>query len=64
VLARIAADRQILALHTPFKSSMGYRECPTCGSTGVDGDGSYCPTAKLFALPHADRPGFREEWKP
>lgn len=23
-----------------------------------------CPTLKLLALPYADRPGYREEWKP
>ena len=56
-LDRLAADRQILALHTSFAR---YRpSCRTCESRE-----SYpCDTARLLAQPYADRPGFRDEWR-
>ena len=58
VLARIAADRQILAMHT------GHHECPSiednCGWVTDD----RCSTVRLLALPHADRPGYQEAWRP
>ncbi len=57
VLARIAADRQILAMHT------GNHECPSvednCGWVTDD----RCSTVRLLALPYADRPGYQESWK-
>lgn len=57
VLARIAADRQILAMHT------GFHECPSpddnCGWVTDD----RCATLRLLAQPYADRPGFRDEWR-
>lgn len=60
VLARIAADRQILALH------VGSHECPgELGWWGPDTNaGDWCPTARLLAVPYAERPGYREEWRP
>ncbi len=75
VLARIAADRRILALHAPSGN-----ECRTCcGEPYIeeywDGETETtewkrtdltwpCPTVRLLALPHADRPGYQESWKP
>lgn len=60
LLARIAADRKILALHS---GSAVY-----CAWTHDDRDThqSYgpCDTVRLLAMPHADRPGYREEWRP
>lgn len=55
VLARIAADRQILALHS------GDRDWPC-----QEGNYVYepCATLRLLALPYAYRPSYREEWKP
>lgn len=67
VLARIAADRQILALHTPHRVDFDQiTGCSTC---------SYrdsweqllipfpCATVRLLAQPYADRPGFEEAWR-
>ena len=56
VLARIAADRQILALHT------GVHECPFWDGHGERWEDLYCPTALLLATAHADRPGFQKAW--
>lgn len=71
VLARIAVDRQILAIHT------GSHECPSAddacgywqpGTKWHDGEewviNPECPTVRLLALPHADRPGYQESWRP
>ncbi|MFE5023130.1 DUF6221 family protein [Streptomyces sp. NPDC056656] len=30
----------------------------------IDGAESLAPVVALPALPHADRPGYREEWRP
>lgn len=35
----------------------GEAECTVCGESG-------CTTLRLLALPYADRPGYREEWRP
>jgi hypothetical protein len=37
-----------------------YEEIDNC-TWVLDGD---CSTVRLVALPHADRPGYREEWRP
>lgn len=44
---------------------------PAVGEAGVLPDGvkppyvvAPCPTLRLLALPYADRPGYREEWRP
>ena len=75
VLARIAADRQILALHRP--SGGDCRTC--CGEPYIeeywDGETETtewkradlpwpCPTVRLLAQQYADRPGYQEAWKP
>lgn len=45
-----------------------YWHCPTCdydrdyGHIGGPNEG--CDTLRLLAIPYADRPGFREEWRP
>jgi hypothetical protein len=71
VLRRVAADRRILDLHE------GDHECSTI-RRGVDYEGvpyeeidnctwvldGDCSTVRLMALPHAARPGYREEWRP
>lgn len=73
VLARIAADRKILAEHAA--SGGKCRTC--CGEPYMeefwDGETETvewnradlawpCPTVLLLASPYADRPGFRSEW--
>ena len=75
VLARIAVDRQILALHKPGVDWL----CRTCCGEAYleeywDGETETtewkraelawpCPTVRLLAQPYADRPGFRDEWR-
>lgn len=36
------------------------RRCASCEDVKV----LPCPTLRLMALPYADRPGYREEWRP
>lgn len=77
-LARIAADRQILALHHPDRHLESWywleRECAECHHrwhkwlpnkppTEI-GPEQGCPTVRLLALPHAARPGYQEAWRP
>lgn len=71
VLAEVDAKRRILDLHE------GDHECSTI-RRGVDCEGEAyeeidnytyvvggdCSTVRLLALPFADRPGYREEWRP
>lgn len=60
VLARIAADRKILALHAPFQGLEPPHPsyCEACGASWP------CATVRLLALPHADRLGYNEQWRP
>jgi hypothetical protein len=52
VLREVEAKRILIAEHD--------REwCPHC----MD-DPNGCPTRRAWVLPYADRPGYREEWKP
>jgi hypothetical protein len=57
VLARIAADRKILELHT------GFHECPSeednCGWITDD----RCATVRLLASPYKGREGWQEAWE-
>lgn len=55
VLARIAADRKILALH-----AIGQDPCDA--HDGVTMRSVACDTVRLLAEPNADKPGFRSEW--
>jgi hypothetical protein len=57
-LARCAADRLILELHCSVK--IGDDE-PYCAD---DGELPPCPTLRALALPYADHPDYREEWRP
>jgi len=65
VEAMIAANRQILLTH-----GVAWTDdvCTICHSypDGVTPERAQwpCRTLRLLALPHADRPGYREEWKP
>ena len=70
VLARIAADRQILAEHRPSKPpwptkmERGCRNCATAQAWDPRANEANCLTLRLLASPYADRPGYREEWRP
>jgi hypothetical protein len=56
------ARRRIIALHqitvrsTPNGEAVEY--CAGCGHPEP------CPTLRLMALPYADHPDYREEWRP
>ncbi len=56
VLARIAADRQILALH---EGGVSYPE-----DCGICNEGMPCETVRFLAAPYADRLGYQESWRP
>ncbi|WP_338699170.1 DUF6221 family protein [Streptomyces sp. Q6] len=66
VLREIDAKRQMLTLH----AATGGHECSTRDERGdIDHctwvmESEACPTLRLLALPYADRPGYREEWRP
>ena len=67
VLREIDAKRRITQCHEPWKASNGDTICGRCGREHIDGraGGHFpCQTLRLLALPYADRPGYREEWRP
>ncbi|KAB2976017.1 hypothetical protein F8R89_30895 [Streptomyces sp. SS1-1] len=71
VLREIDAKRQILEIHHVIG---GWEDedgqdiglgCNECGYSAEYSDrGGWCDTVRLLALPYADRPGFREKWRP
>ncbi|MFG3090659.1 DUF6221 family protein [Streptomyces antibioticus] len=65
VLQEIDAKRQRIALHSGPHECASYdfvsREINPCQWVAAD---EACTTLRLEALPYADRPGFREEWRP
>lgn len=66
VLAECDAKRRIIAEHPLFDTDVEPC-CRMCGEGTFDGSlqGDWpCLTLKLLALPFADRPGYRAEWRP
>ncbi|MGI5171892.1 DUF6221 family protein [Spirillospora sp. CA-253888] len=71
VLAEVEAKRRIIAEHSlrPAEELLtGAPEfgCETChdhSEYGIRPRG-WCETLRLLSLPYADRPGYREEWRP
>ena len=65
VLREIDAKRQLLALHQE-KQEQGYGSdlCTECGFGEVGQSYYPCATLRLLALPYANRPGSREDWRP
>ena len=71
VLAEVDAKRQIIDEHriTPKDQGAGGAEtfgCECCHfdyNEGYQGLG-WCPTLRLLALPYADHPDYRDEWRP
>jgi hypothetical protein len=65
VLAEVDAKRRIIDEHGSYS---GYgTHCDTCRHPTDDvaaGEPWPCPTLRLLALPYADRPGYRNEWRP
>ena len=73
VLREVEAKRRILNLHREGGrlTGEGYGEhgfawCETCGSGEPHEYPTKwpCSTLKLLALPYADHPDYRDEWKP
>lgn len=75
VLAEVAAKRRILDIHAPIAGA-----CTTCCAEAImdvhwDGEeetvvwtrhdmAAPCPTLRALGLLYADRPNYREEWRP
>lgn len=67
VLHEVEAKRRIMECHEPWTASNGDTVCGRCGREHIDGrpGGHFpCQTLRLLALPWADHPEFREEWRP
>ncbi|MGW2223815.1 DUF6221 family protein [Streptomyces formicae] len=70
VLREIDAKRRILVEHTPGRPKGRpnmERHCLVCTTAQVwdaAAGESNCLTSRLLALPYANRPGYREEWRP
>lgn len=72
VLAEVAAKRGIVQLHAPVRNALTvseggghYLACITCPHAEIDVPHVLeCETLRLLALPHAEHPDYREEWKP
>jgi hypothetical protein len=60
VLAEVDAKRRILDEHPRCPCSAKCTACATCG----DGSIWPCQTIRLLALPYADRPEYRNGWRP
>jgi hypothetical protein len=53
------ARRRIIALHAVLPGVNGADgRCADCGHAAP------CPTLRLLALPYADHPDYREDWRP
>lgn len=62
VLAKIAADRQIIDVHACDRGA-----CRTCWSATPRSsrrEDFPCPTLRAMALPYAGHPDYRPEWRP
>ena len=60
VLREIDAKRRLLAVHRPYVAEPD-QACLGCAG-GIEFE--RCPVVRLLALPYADRPGYREDWRP
>ncbi|WP_409186471.1 DUF6221 family protein [Amycolatopsis sp. VS8301801F10] len=67
--AEIDAKRRIIDLHSPDSDYLP--DCKTCSCAGALAGTDCintvkwpCPTLLLLALPYADHPDYREEWRP
>jgi hypothetical protein len=64
VLREVEAKRRLLDLHEP--GTQEYVDGDVCMVCTLQGDGPYypCDTLRLLALPYADHPDYREDWRP
>ncbi|WP_405149464.1 DUF6221 family protein [Sphaerisporangium sp. NBC_01403] len=65
-LREVEAKRRIISEHAPHEDySWACRTCSAADSCGcMGGPDLPCPTLRLLALPYADHPDYREEWRP
>lgn len=67
VLAECEAKRRIVEMHPIYGDDLGddaQHDCPGEWVNHVDDPNEPCPTLRLLALPYADHPSYRQEWKP
>lgn len=64
LLREVEAKRQLLDEHPSINVSDLGSDCGTCYRD--DGINAHwpCRTLRLLALPYADRPGYRDAWRP
>jgi len=71
VLAECEIKRRIAAEHPKYDGYGLGAYCQVCAPCDADGNPDVyddthwpCPTLRLLALPYADHPDYREEWRP
>ncbi|MGV9352263.1 DUF6221 family protein [Streptomyces misionensis] len=70
VLAEVDAKRRLVDEHKPSRSKgrpnmeRGCLSCTTAQEWDAKANEANCLTLRLLALPYADHPGYREEWRP
>jgi hypothetical protein len=63
MLAECDAKRRIVE-HHGSNGDDDFALCVICTEVGPDAQGWPCQTLRLLALPYADHPDYRPEWKP
>ena len=65
VLRQVKRDQHIIDEHTCGCPDPDCRDCGACsGPHHADPAPAPCTTLRLLAMPYADRPGYRDEWRP
>lgn len=70
VLLEVDAKRRLVGLHPhgfwPTRKGDGHLHCETCDVEDgvIGGNGRYCSTLRLLALPYASHPEYDESWRP
>lgn len=64
VLAEVAAKRRVLDQHDAMVAAVQAAEGTLLAGAAKVRLGAYRFAAQCIALPYADRPGYREEWRP
>jgi hypothetical protein len=69
VLAEVEAKRQLLDEHKPARPEylprreLGCMTCSTAQAWDAKANAANCLTLRLLALPYADHPDYREDWR-
>jgi hypothetical protein len=70
VLAEVEAKRRLIDEHKPSRPEYmprrerGCQTCTTAQEWDTKANEANCLTLRLLALPYADHPAYREEWRP